>query len=267
MRSCATHTRPSPTSVPDAPNPLALARGLRFVRKHPEQLVPRPARAPIRAALNPPLEPSVELPEGVSEAELRSFLESIRVTDSPPATLRRYVRGDFWRFVRTWDLVRELDGTRPRARRKSLLHDDAASRVHPPRAHARQLLRHLGDRGAGADNRAPRSSNRRDDRYEPALIDLQHRGRSLSVRGRPVRRRSLLRDHRAPDERSASGSAGDQARPQAGRRARPHDAERQPARQCAQDDPRGQHLRPVFGYGAYGRHNREYNKARAAGSS
>ncbi len=58
-------------------------------------------------------------------------------------------------------------GPRPRARCESLLHDDAASRVHRPRAHARQLLRALGDRGAGADGRASRSRHRRDDRDEP----------------------------------------------------------------------------------------------------
>ncbi|MGH2922130.1 MAG: methyltransferase domain-containing protein, partial [Gaiellaceae bacterium] len=83
---------------------------LRFVRKHPEQLVPRYARAPIRDALNPPLEPSVGLPDGVGEAELRNFLESVRVTDGPSEELRRYARGDFWRFVRTWDFVRNLQG-------------------------------------------------------------------------------------------------------------------------------------------------------------
>jgi GT2 family glycosyltransferase/SAM-dependent methyltransferase len=83
---------------------------LRFVRKHPKELVPRPARAPLRAALNPPLGPSVGLPAGVSEPELRNFVESIHVTDGPADELRRYGRGHFWRFVRTWDLVRNLQG-------------------------------------------------------------------------------------------------------------------------------------------------------------
>ena len=86
-------------------------RGIgRFVRKHPKQLVPRPARAPIRAALNPPLGPSVGLPDGVSEPELRSFVESIHVADGPPEELSRYAHGHFWRFVRTWE-------PRPRPRR------------------------------------------------------------------------------------------------------------------------------------------------------
>ncbi len=46
----------------------------------------------------------------MSEAELRSFLESVHVADGPPDELSRYAHGHFWRFVRTWDLARDLHG-------------------------------------------------------------------------------------------------------------------------------------------------------------
>jgi SAM-dependent methyltransferase len=57
-----------------------------------------------------PLQPAVELPENLDEPALRKFLESVLVTDGPPEELRSYCRGDFWRFVRTYDLVRSQQG-------------------------------------------------------------------------------------------------------------------------------------------------------------
>jgi SAM-dependent methyltransferase len=57
-----------------------------------------------------PLWPEAPLPEGVSEATLMDFLESVRIVDAPEEELRTYCREDFWRFVRTYNLVRELDG-------------------------------------------------------------------------------------------------------------------------------------------------------------
>ena len=86
-------------------------RGIaRFVRKHPEQLVPRYARTRMRDLVKPAREPSADLPDGISEAELRSFVESVRVSDGAADELERYAHGHFWRFVRTWELVRDCEG-------------------------------------------------------------------------------------------------------------------------------------------------------------
>ena len=57
-----------------------------------------------------PLHPPVQLPEGVSESTLRAFLESVRVTEGSPEELLTYCREDFWRFVRTYNLVQGLTG-------------------------------------------------------------------------------------------------------------------------------------------------------------
>jgi SAM-dependent methyltransferase len=58
-----------------------------------------------------PLRPPVRLPEGVSESALRAFLESVRVTEGSPDELLTYCREDFWRFVRTYNLVEGLAGS------------------------------------------------------------------------------------------------------------------------------------------------------------
>jgi SAM-dependent methyltransferase len=66
--------------------------------------VPQPASAF-------PLHPPVRLPEGVSESALKAFLESVRVTEGSPEELLTYCREDFWRFVRTYNLVQGLTGS------------------------------------------------------------------------------------------------------------------------------------------------------------
>jgi SAM-dependent methyltransferase len=58
-----------------------------------------------------PLWPDVQLPEDVDESSLRSFLESVQVRGAPPDELRTYCREDFWRFVRTYNLVSGFEGT------------------------------------------------------------------------------------------------------------------------------------------------------------
>lgn len=58
-----------------------------------------------------PLRPEVELPEGVSESELRAFLDTVSVAEASAEELRTYCQEDFWRFVRTYDLVSGLRGT------------------------------------------------------------------------------------------------------------------------------------------------------------
>ncbi len=90
-----------------------LSRGRRTVRKQLDLLRARRLRAlnDIGArTTTSPLQEAVELPNGLNEPALREFLESVRVTDGPPDELRTYCRGDFWRFVRTYDLVRDLRG-------------------------------------------------------------------------------------------------------------------------------------------------------------
>jgi SAM-dependent methyltransferase len=57
-----------------------------------------------------PLTPPVELPEGFDETALRALLESVQVEGAPADELRTYCREDFWRFVRTFGLVRGLEG-------------------------------------------------------------------------------------------------------------------------------------------------------------
>jgi SAM-dependent methyltransferase len=57
-----------------------------------------------------PLCPEVKLPDGVPESALREFLESVRVTEGAPDELQTYCREDFWRFVRTYNLVAGLQG-------------------------------------------------------------------------------------------------------------------------------------------------------------
>ena len=83
---------------------------LRFARKHPKQLVPKTVRTRARSVLKPPRGPAAQLPEGFDERELREFVESIRVSEGDRDELARYARGHFWRFVRTWNLVRDLEG-------------------------------------------------------------------------------------------------------------------------------------------------------------
>jgi SAM-dependent methyltransferase len=67
------------------------------------RLEPRPDAV---FALRRPL----SLPEGVSEVELRRFVLGIRPVGAPEAELARYAAEDFERFVHTWALVRDLTG-------------------------------------------------------------------------------------------------------------------------------------------------------------
>jgi SAM-dependent methyltransferase len=57
-----------------------------------------------------PLRPPLPCPDGVSEAELRRFVMSVRPVGAPEAEMTRYAAEDFERFVRTWGLVRDLTG-------------------------------------------------------------------------------------------------------------------------------------------------------------
>lgn len=77
-----------------------LARLLRRIRY---RLEPRPdALLPLRRPL--------PLPDGLSEADLRRFVLSVRPAGAPEAEMARYASEDFERFVLTWDLARGLDG-------------------------------------------------------------------------------------------------------------------------------------------------------------
>lgn len=57
-----------------------------------------------------PLVPELPLPQGVSELELRNFLQSVLVADAPPQEMANYCKHDFRRFVYTYGLARDLSG-------------------------------------------------------------------------------------------------------------------------------------------------------------
>jgi SAM-dependent methyltransferase len=67
------------------------------------RLEPRPA-----AVL--PLRRPLPLPNGVTEEQLRHFVLSVRPAGAPEAEMARYATEDFERFALTWDLARGLDG-------------------------------------------------------------------------------------------------------------------------------------------------------------
>ena len=56
---------------------------------------------------NPPL----PLPPGTTETQIRDLISSVRVDGGPPAELDGYWREAFGRFLRTWDLARDLTGS------------------------------------------------------------------------------------------------------------------------------------------------------------
>jgi len=55
-------------------------------------------------------QPKMVFPDALSEAEVRGFLKSIRVDDSPALEFEGYVDRDWRRFVYTWMLCRDLSG-------------------------------------------------------------------------------------------------------------------------------------------------------------
>src|SRR5690242_11650766 len=57
-----------------------------------------------------PLLPTLPLPAGVGEDELRAFLGSVLVADAPPQEMANYCAQDFRRFVYTYGLVRDVRG-------------------------------------------------------------------------------------------------------------------------------------------------------------
>ena len=57
-----------------------------------------------------PLRRPLQFPESISEAELRRFVLSTRPVGAPEAEMTRYAAEDFERFVHTWALVRDLTG-------------------------------------------------------------------------------------------------------------------------------------------------------------
>ena len=58
-----------------------------------------------------PLNPPLPLPEGISEQNLFEFVTSVRVKDAPEAEMKAYGMNDFKRFVYTWGLAKEINGT------------------------------------------------------------------------------------------------------------------------------------------------------------
>ena len=58
-----------------------------------------------------PLNPPLPLPEGISEQHLFEFITSVRVKDAPEAEMKAYGTNDFKRFVYTWGLAKEINGT------------------------------------------------------------------------------------------------------------------------------------------------------------
>ena len=58
-----------------------------------------------------PLNPPLPLPEGISEQNLFDFVTSVRVIDAPETEMKAYGTNDFKRFVYTWGLAKEINGT------------------------------------------------------------------------------------------------------------------------------------------------------------
>ncbi len=53
---------------------------------------------------------AMPVPDGVSIDQVEAMLRSLSIDDSPAESLRGYVDDSFWRFLLTWDLVRETRG-------------------------------------------------------------------------------------------------------------------------------------------------------------
>lgn len=73
-----------------------------FKRRNPQALRPSDTLFPLR--------PPLPLPEKTTEAVLRQWLATVRVADAPPE-IEHYCHNDFRRFVYTWGLVHDLQGT------------------------------------------------------------------------------------------------------------------------------------------------------------
>jgi SAM-dependent methyltransferase len=55
-------------------------------------------------------QPKMVFPDGLDESDIRRFLKSIRIDDSPASEFDGYVDRDWRRFVYTWMLCRDLSG-------------------------------------------------------------------------------------------------------------------------------------------------------------
>ena len=56
-------------------------------------------------------DPPLPIPSGLEEKDLRRLISSIRVDGGPPGELEAYWMEAFGRFLRTWDLARDLSGS------------------------------------------------------------------------------------------------------------------------------------------------------------
>src|SRR5262249_28271597 len=56
-------------------------------------------------------DPPVPVPPGLDESQLRAMFDSFSIDGSAEAALTPYAGEAFWRFLRTWDLVRDNRGT------------------------------------------------------------------------------------------------------------------------------------------------------------
>jgi SAM-dependent methyltransferase len=99
-------------AIEHAPGPLkrfsARAGGFLQVHAAPPEVaaVPASTGTPTPAFPDPP----VPVPPGVDLKELRAMLESFTIDGSAEGELTPYVGEAFWRFLRTWDLVRNHRG-------------------------------------------------------------------------------------------------------------------------------------------------------------
>jgi SAM-dependent methyltransferase len=87
------------------------ARAARFLERHAEDDEPRAlvsSREPDVDAAFP--DPPVPVPPSVGLNELRAMLDSFSIDGSTEGELQPYVAEAFWRFLRTWDLVRDDHG-------------------------------------------------------------------------------------------------------------------------------------------------------------
>jgi SAM-dependent methyltransferase len=57
------------------------------------------------------LRPELPLPEGLSEQNVFDFVTAVRVADAPEAEMQAYGTHDFRRFVYTWGLLRDAEGS------------------------------------------------------------------------------------------------------------------------------------------------------------
>src|SRR5947208_4940465 len=73
-------------------------------------LLEQPRASPGDPAAVFPLVPPLPLPQGVTEPQLREFLETVLVGGAPPEEMKIYCRSDFRRFVYTYGLLRDTPG-------------------------------------------------------------------------------------------------------------------------------------------------------------